>query len=242
VPAEIEVIPSLSGDRVVILAYLGSSEAERFTGVAGYHGSMATQDGYDSKVQRVSDRYDLDGVGEDLAARWTGQGGEQYSLRELEAYYNRLVLRAAMREAGLDPLDGEVDNLYDLLTGDDVSEGQRVEAENRLERDGVDVEAVYSDFVSHQSIHTYLKNCQQVSYESDVDDADRVENAENTIFALQSRTETVTTTTLEQLANADAIELPDFDVFVDLRVSCSECGRYTDVRELLDRGGCECQL
>ena len=171
-----------------------------------------------------------------VAERW----GEK-SLRDLERYVNERLLGAAMRDAGMELLDGEVENFYDLLVGDETSEGVRVEARKRLERADVDVESVKSDFVSHQSVHTHLRDCLDTTYEDQRDDEDRIESAEDTVFALQNRTAAVTDGTLAQLRDADAVALGEFDVFVDVNVTCRECGRNLDVATLLDRGGCECQ-
>lgn len=194
-----------------------------------------------SKVARVIDDYSLTDLEDELVSLWTGEGEERYSLRELEQYLNHRILRSAMRDAGMDPIMGEVENLYELLTDSDTSEGVRVEATARLEREGVDVDAVRSDFVSHQSIHTYLKNERDASYERVDDPADRRSRANDTILSLQNRTEAVTRGTLESLRNTETVALGDFDVFVDVRVTCEECGRYYSADELIDLAGCECR-
>jgi hypothetical protein len=188
------------------------------------------------KVGRVIDRYDVSELHEELADRW----GED-SLRDLEQYVNQRLLRAAMQQADMEVLDGEVENFYDLLVGDDTSEGVRVEARKRLERASVDVEEVQNDFVSHQSIHTHLTECLDTDYEQNRDDDDRIDSATNTVFALQNRTAAVTDGTLSQLRDADVLALDEFDVFVDVNVTCEECGRHHEVGTLIERGGCECQ-
>lgn len=193
------------------------------------------------KLARVTAEYGLDDLDEDLAARWTGDGVERYSLRELEAYVNQRVLRAAMQEAGIDPLSGEVENIYELLSDDETSEGVRIEARKRLERAGIDVEDLQKDFVSHQSIHTYLKRHLDVSYERSETPEERLDKATETILSLRNRTEAVTEGTLGTLRNAGTMSLDGFEVFVDINVACDQCGRYYEVDELLERGGCECQ-
>jgi hypothetical protein len=194
-----------------------------------------------SKVARVIQEYDLEGLNNELVSLWTGEGTERYSLRELETYVNQRILRAAMQEADMDPLMGEVENLYDLLTGNETSEGVRLEARKRLERAGVDVDQVQDDFVSHQSIHTYLKQHLEVSYDRSESDDERIERANSTILSLQNRTEAVTEGTLQNLDNSGVLDLDGFEVFIDIRVTCDACGRYYEINELLERGGCECQ-
>lgn len=44
---------------------------------------MSTDTGHGSKVSRVIDEYDLDGLGAVLVDRWTSEGDERFSLREL---------------------------------------------------------------------------------------------------------------------------------------------------------------
>lgn len=194
-----------------------------------------------SKVARIINEYGLEGLEDELVNLWTADDSQRYSLRELETYVNERILRTAMREAGMDPLMGEVENIYELLTGDETTEGVRLEARRRLEREGVDVDQVQRDFVSHQSIHTYLKEHHNATYDRSKDSAERVEKAQGTILSLQNRTEAVTSGTIETLRNAGVLDLGEFDVFVDVRVACNECGRYLEANELLDRGGCECQ-
>ena len=62
-----------------------------------------------------------------------------------------------MIEAGMDPLQKDVGNTYEILTDQETSSGDRVEVRNRLEWNGIDVDALESDFVTHQVIHTYLR-------------------------------------------------------------------------------------
>jgi uncharacterized protein YukE len=193
-----------------------------------------------SKVGRLIADHDLDGMGQTLADRWTGQAGEKYSLRELADYFNRELLRATVEEAGNRLLDGEVENLYRLLTDDEVSGGMRTEARRTLERDGVDVDALEEEFVSHQAIYTYLTKYRGVSHDADDASADQLRKDAETIRRLTSRTVTVTESTLSRLRDTDRVALGDFDVLVDVRVLCADCGTATDVDDLLDAGGCDC--
>ena len=193
-----------------------------------------------SKVARVIDEYDLRGLDEELVERWTDDA-ERRSLRELATYFNETVLDAAMRDAGMNPLDGEVENAHRLLTDDEVSRGVKTQTRRQLEREGVDVDDLERDFVSHQAVHTYLTKHRDVRPpSSERTTADRVESAHETVRRLQSRSVAVTENTLEQLAVTDSLELEAFDVLVETQVLCRDCGSVTTVDELLDEGGCEC--
>lgn len=202
-------------------------------------GNNSSATGRGSKVRRLIGEYGLDGEGERLESYWTTDGEDRRSLRELADYFNRRLLRATMESAGMNPLDGEVENTYRLLTDDDVSRGMQTQARQTLEREGVDVEALRSDFVSHQAIHTYLTKYRDASRQEQTD-VDRVEKGLETIQRLRSRTSAVSENIVENLSGTDRIDLGDFEVLVDVRVFCRDCGTQYDVQELLDRGGCDC--
>lgn len=189
------------------------------------------------KVSRVLREHDLEHVRDSLAARWVGEEGPRRSLRELADDVNRAVLESALEGAGLRPLDGEVENLYRLLTDDDVGAAQRTEAEAKLERNGLEPDALRSDFVSHQSVHTYLREHQGVQLSS-TDDGDRAARAAETIQRTSGRLRSVTERTLERL-DVD-LTLGRSDVFVSIQVYCDDCGRQFEAEELLARGGCDC--
>ena len=192
-----------------------------------------------SKVNRVLDDYDLQEIGDQIERRWLGTDGTRYSLRELESWFNRQLLRVAMEDAGMNPLDGEVENLYRLLSDDEVSSGMQTQAHNRLERNGVDVERLENDFVSYQSIRTYLRNYRDVSSPTD-EETDRVERETENVQRLKSRFSAVTESKLEGLQKADEIRLGSFRVLADLRVFCETCGSQYAIEEFLERGRCDC--
>lgn len=193
----------------------------------------------DSKVSRLIEEYDLGGRGEWLETHWTGDGVERRGLRDLADAFNRRLLGVAMRGAGMDPLEHDVESAYELLTDEEASSGTRVDLQNRLEWNGIDVEALKSDFVSHQAIHTYLTKVRGVEHERS--ETAPLETGLQTIERLQGRTRVVTTDTLDRLAKGGDIKLAAFDVLVDVRVLCENCGTQYQVAELLEQGGCECQ-
>ena len=193
-----------------------------------------------SKVSRLIREYDLSGMDDRLIDSWTGAGGEQRSLRDLADYFNRDLLEAAMNDAGMTTLDGEVENTYRLLTADDVSTGVRTQAEATLERNGIDVEDLRQHFVSHQAIHTYLTKHRGVERPSESTDENRIEKTEETIQRLSSRLVAVAENRLASLHDTGTITLETFSVLVDVRVVCEDCGAHADVRTLVADGGCDC--
>jgi hypothetical protein len=191
----------------------------------------------DSKVGRVIAEYELSGTAEWLEAAWTGDGRERRSLRDLADGFNRRVLEAAMRDAGMDPLPAEVESAYATLTDDDVSSGARVELGNRLEWEGVDLDAVEDAFVTHQAVHTFLRKYRGV--EREAPDADP-EKERETIGRLRGRTQAVTTNAVERLADRGALDAGSFDVLVDVQIVCDDCGNQYQADEFIERGGCDC--
>lgn len=191
-----------------------------------------------SKVVRLLQRYELVGLGDELVEYWTDETTERKSLRELADYFNQELLARVLRDASVDTLAGEQENLYRLLTDEGVSSGAAVQATNRLEQHGIDVDRLTADFVSRQAIHTYLTNYRDVSYSSNDDDP--VETETTNVRRLRRRMTTIIESKIERLRNTDRITLGAFNVLIDVRVLCEDCGAQYQVTELFDRGGCEC--
>ena len=192
-----------------------------------------------TKVERVIDEYGLDGWGERLEAEWTGDGTERKSLRDLATEFNVAVLRSTLSTAGESTVTADVESTYHTLTDDDVSRSDAIRKRRELERADVDVDDVMRDFVTHQAIHTYLTKVREAELERD--EGDRVERKRETIQRLISRTQVVTDSTLEELVNAELLTDRSYEVFVNVRVVCDECGTDYAVEELIERGGCDCE-
>ncbi|WP_435362264.1 rod-determining factor RdfA [Haloarchaeobius sp. DFWS5] len=192
------------------------------------------------KVGRLVDEYDLSGLGDELERAWTGTGSEQASLRDLADRVNRRLLAAALARADVSLPDAEVATKYDLLAGDDVSPSARTQVRRGLERDGVDVEGVTRDFVSHQTVYRYLTNYRGVDHETSDSDRDRTASASQAMQRLASRTTAVAASNLDRLAAADDLTVGDTEVLVDVTVLCTDCGRSYDFSDLLARGHCAC--
>ena len=187
-----------------------------------------------SKVARVIDEYGLDGFGDELVDRWLGENGESESLRSLSDEFNRQVLRSAMEREGVNLLDGDVENTYRLLTDNDVTGGMRTEAERALERDGIDVDELRQDFVSHQAVHTYLTKHREVSKKRETDES-QLEKGSRTIQQLKGRTQAVTQNIVDNLRKTGRLPVDEAEVIVDVRVLETETGRTHDVIDMIER-------
>lgn len=192
------------------------------------------------KVGRVTERRGLADLRADLRARWTAED-DRASVRDLAERVNVAVVRSALADASLGASEYEAEAVYRLLAGDETSAGRRTAARRRLERGGVDVDTLTDDFVSHQTVHTHLRDCAGATYDDDRTDEERLSTAADTIFALQGRTEAVTRRTVESLRDAGVVDVGEVDVYVDVTVTCRNCGRGRSVDSFLNEGGCPCR-
>lgn len=191
------------------------------------------------KVDRLLERYDIHELGRELERRWTADGDERMSLRELAVYFNTKLLEQEMQNVGIQGLDGEADNIYRLLTDDDVNRVDHLRGKRRLERAGVDVERLRTDFVSYQSIRTYLKESRGAEYSGQ--DENPIESGQKLIQQLRNRTQSVTENKVDQLHSTDRIAADEFQVLVDVQVICETCSTQYDAVTFLERGGCDCE-
>ncbi|WP_338004804.1 rod-determining factor RdfA [Natronoglomus mannanivorans] len=193
------------------------------------------------KVGRMIDAYELAVSNQQLIEWWTADDAKE-SLRDIADYFNQDLLRTELRRNGYSPLDGEIENVHRLLTDDDVSRGMETQTRKRLERQGIDVESLTDDFVSYQSIYRHLNECLGTEYTEKTQTAEsRRQTGKERIFALENRTETVTVDTLSQLVDHDALALEEFDVLVDVSVTCLHCHRQHTIDELIENEGCQCR-
>lgn len=192
-----------------------------------------------TKVSRLLKEYDLKELGAELERRWTADRDERMSLRALATYFNQQLLTEAMAGAGIQSLSGEVENTYRLLTDDDVNDAERTRAVRRLEREGVDVDALTTDFVTYQAIRSYLQRERGVEYTEQ--EQDRTAVAAETIQQVRGRFASVTEGKLDQLRGQDGLQLGDFRLLIDVTVLCETCGEQYSIDTLLERGGCDCE-
>jgi hypothetical protein len=192
------------------------------------------------KVGRVLRKYDLTALHAELPVLWLGEAGnEELSLRDIAKHINVELLSAELERTGNAPLEGEAENAYELLTDDTVSAGVRTQQRNRLERMGVDVEELESDFVTHQAVHTYLTEALGVSKQRE--QTDPVRKHDQRINRLRNRTAAVLEDSVSALRSSGDVSVGSFDVVVDLGIYCQDCNQKYEVTELLEHNGCDCQ-
>lgn len=193
------------------------------------------------KVTRLIEEYELTDIGDELEERWT-QETDRSSLRDLAEYFNRELLKKALETSNSEPLDGEIDNIYRLLTKKEVTSGVRQQTRARLKQRDVDVDKIENDFVTYQSIRTYLREHRQATPPDNTRSPnDHREAKQTTIQQLTSRLATVTEEALNELKNAGNLTLGQFDVVVTVQIHCLDCDSRVSVLELLRQKGCQCE-
>ena len=185
------------------------------------------------KIGRVVRRYELGAFDRTL----TDRREDGASLRDLETVVNEAILRAALRDADADVI-GDVSSVYEGLTGDEASAGERAELRGRLTRAGVDSDGLEADFVSYQTVRTHFREC--LDYDTDRRSALSVEDARGTVEWARSRSEGIVERTLDRLAGTDGFRAGDLTVSHVVRVTCEDCGATDPVDEFVDHRGCDC--
>jgi len=184
-----------------------------------------------SKVAAAIETHDLDGIGAELEARWSREQ-DRWSLRRLADYFNTELLEQVLREAGGTTIEMDPADLYDRVQSDDRT--TRTESERLLERAGVDVDDLRSEFVSYQAIRTYLRSHREA--EPPTGDGPTVEDAVETIRRLDGR---LTSVARDRLSSIDDVGVAVPRVLTSIRIYCDDCGARLTLDEL-DETTCDC--
>lgn len=186
------------------------------------------------KVGRNAEHYGLAELDTELYHHHQNEGA---SLRDLEEYVNKRILENALANSDLHILGG-IDDIYHKLIDDTASVGERVEVRDRLQRVGVDIDRVESDFVTYQTIRTHLRH--SLNVETGVKSSFNINDAQTKARRLQSRSEAVITQALDRLRNSGELATGDLDVVVSVRVTCDRCGDSCPLNNLLNQERCRC--
>ncbi|MFC6770752.1 rod-determining factor RdfA, partial [Halorubrum pallidum] len=147
-------------------------------------------------------------------------------------------LEAAMRDAGSSAVESDVASAYAALTDEETGSADRMRKRRDLEQAGIDVDAVLDDFVTHQAVHTYLTSYREAELPDRSEG--RVDRKLETLERLQGRTAAVTESTVESLVEAGELTDHDYELLIDVRAICPDCGSDYAVSDLLRSGGCDC--
>lgn len=193
------------------------------------------------KVERVLEKYELEGFGDYMVDRWTAvEASERLSLRALAREFNIRLLEERLTDTNAEPIEGTAESYYESLSGENVSSGVQTEVRRRLEQAGIDVDDLKSEFVSRQAIQTYLAKTRGANQPNQVSSISG-SAVQETIDRLRERVRQVTTSRLERLRSAGKLALGEFRVVVDVQVYCRDCGAQQSLSELLAAEGCNCE-
>ena len=197
------------------------------------------------KVGRSADSYRLDGLDTELVRR---RREADASLRDLADYTNRRILEAALGAASVDLADtiygavgddDAVEVLYDVLAGDDTPAERVARVRTRLSQEGVDVEAIRSDWVTHSTVRTHLRECLDVDTSREASIS--VEDGRDTMEWARNRCTNIVRETLARMRSAGLLATGPLDVSVSIRVTCTDCGATYRPDALLSARECDCE-
>ncbi|WP_435180456.1 rod-determining factor RdfA [Halorussus sp. AFM4] len=183
----------------------------------------------------ITEKYDLQNADDRIIRK---REREDASLRALETYLNRWVLRREMVEQGMNVLDGEAANYHRLLSDDEVLKANTAAARRELESAGIDVDEVLGDFVSYQTVRKHLNECldkdTSEEYTPDLDEGF------DTIEALLQRVKSVTARTINRFRRHDVASIGEVDIIVSVKLRCGDCGRVHSLHQFMDSPHCPC--
>lgn len=176
------------------------------------------------KLGRIKDKYDLTDLDETLRVRY--RSGED-SLRSLAAYVNRQITAAFLEEYPYAP-----NYVYEVLGPgeDDVSTRERNDLRRRLRADGLDIDELTADWVSHMAVRTYLQD----DLDLDTGRRSRTErDPDETLEKLRgliSRDERIVE---EALKATEGVDVDDISIHAEVYVLDDETGETTRVERYL---------
>lgn len=182
------------------------------------------------KLIRVIDKYNLEGLGDELVEQWTATGPHRKSCRELADFFNTRVLDAALREEGIIWDKSLVEDCAVIIADKDRSL-TGFDIQNR----GVDTDDVEDDMLTYQTVHNYLTNIRGIDLNKDPNGIrDRINNLQQ----MQSKMETVASNTASRSINRDQIDGPVPSIEITAEYICQACGGRTKVTQYLQNRGC----
>lgn len=198
------------------------------------------------KVGRNIERYDLEGLNDDLHRE---RSKNEASLRELADQINRQILKKSIEDSdialadvayGAVSQDEALSAVYETLTSDTIAADREAHVRKRLEQNGVNVKSIESDWVTHPTVRTHLKDCLNIDTSRSVQITP--DDAMDTVEWARARCRQIIEQTMSRLVSSGHIEIADSDVAITISIECSECGRTYRLPELLDKRSCACTL
>jgi len=192
----------------------------------------------DTKIDRLIDKYDLEGMSAEIEERWTRENGD--STREIANFFNKRLLKEQLKHAEIQPLESELDTLYRFVAGEQMDTAEKIEVEERLTRTDVNIEELADDFISHQTIYNYLTEERGVEYTKSQTPEQRLRKSNESIQKVQGRLTAMTDSIIDSLVNVDILKLGEYDVISQVYIYCQNCETRFEISELFEQKSCEC--
>lgn len=196
------------------------------------------------KIGRKIDKYGFDELNQELIQK---RNTNDASLRDLANYVNQRILAAALSDAGVDSTDTLYDaisgdemttELYESLTSDDTPTERVARLRTRLTQLGVDIDTVESDWVTHPTVRSHLREC------LDIDTARSAnltaDDARDTIEWARTQCVNIVGQTFTRLRNAGILSTGSLNVTLTVQVTCTNCGDTYRPGQILNRRTCSC--
>ena len=191
------------------------------------------------KVGTAIERYDLqhgvEGMDLDayLLARWLGE--DDYAatgLRPLTDWFNRKLLKSVYNEHGRNALDTRVQSDYEALS----SEESAIAVLDDLAADGIDGEALQSDFVSSTTLYRHFTNCLGVTKADESADTESEWEREKIDYARDVVVSNVEDS-LQSLENKGRLPRgSEAAIKTEIVLGCPDCGTQVSVERAIERG------
>lgn len=195
---------------------------------------QSTDDVCNCKVGRQQEASGLSNLNARLVER---RRSNEASLRDLAAFVNICVLEARIERTSAD-VAGDPRSIYEALTGSDVSPERRADVTDQLELVGIDVDDLRSDFVSHQTVKTHLRDC--LGVDTSREKIASVDEGRAKIKWVQDHQRTVTANVVDQLVREGFVSIGDYELTQTTSITCTECNQSYRLDEFLDDQQCEC--
>lgn len=190
---------------------------------------------YGCKVCRVLGERDIEHYNDRILSQWQGDGPQRKGYRQLATWLNVTLLRREMDEVGLPTLGEEAASKYERLDADEASAS---EVKSMLEREGIDVERLQSDFVSYGVVRTHITECLEAEYEKTGDSQWEQESVD---IARDRATDKIREAVVS-LVNKEKISAStDLEVHLSVELECESCQSRVPLRRAIHRGRvCHC--
>lgn len=211
------------------------------------------------KIETLLETHELTDFGEHLVTLWTrDDDADRYSVRDLTHEFNTKLVTEALHEYadGVAPADytpGELATILrarvsDAAKYDDVTAGTIADVEAWFDKHGIPIDTVTDWLVSYGTMHSYLKDKRDASIPDTSRDAVTPPEQLTPSEVQEKRLDRIGTyrDTFQQYTEAEFDTLQDWnlapdvtpDVYVEIYISCPNCGARYTATEYIEQQGC----